>query len=251
MKRHVLLRKLMEFDARLDKTIFGDPDIGKKKPVEFSLLSTVGPTFGGSVVGQTVGALASKKKKLADGTWVDETGKPTSAPVAPAVGALAGAAAGYGAAKGHQSVMKNYGGGGGAAQAYKNAGRNVVQGAKTAATSAIPYMQDAGGVIKSEAGSAAANILKKLKGLKGAATAMLGRNPPKQLVEFEARLDAIIFSERTTDGTDKNGRWNESKRRQFLARSKKKVVTFDRAGVVPAVRRSSLNDVAARLRARA
>jgi hypothetical protein len=210
MKRHVLLRRLMEFDSRLDAQIFGVETPTPREPVESRMKEfALFPAVAGATVGSAVGSQLSGKKKLADGSWVDENGQPTTAPViAPVAGGLVGGAAGVGASKLHSSIMSNYGGEGGAGQAYGNLGRNIVQGAKSgvadrmaAASAGAATGRTVGTDIGMKAGAGIANVLEKLKKLKGAGVGALGKvfssnRMPRELVEFEDRLDAIMFKKK-------------------------------------------------------
>ncbi len=206
MKRSVLLRRVTEFNARLDSRIHGSPSrTGGKKVTEFSFF----PGLAGGVVGSGVGQkLSGKKYNPATKQWEDDEGKPVSAPnVSSWVGAGAGAGAGMGVAAAHKAVMRNYGGEGGAGEAYRNVARNVgsTVGEKVSGIigpKATTAAQDIYGVAKSEVGSTAAEIAKKLKRLKGAGASILSKafaRPPRQLVEFEARIDAIVFKKKVSE----------------------------------------------------
>jgi hypothetical protein len=201
MKRSVLLRRVTEFNARLDSRIHGTEP--RKEITRFGF----GGTLAGSVIGSQVGAkLSGKKWNPATKQWEDDEGKPASAPnVSSAAGAVVGAGAGIGAARAHKAIMAGYGGAGGVGQAYRNVARNVasIGGEKISSVigpKATTAAQDIYGVAKSEFNPV--EIAKKLKALKGAGTKILGKvftRPSRQLVEFEARIDAIVFKKKVSE----------------------------------------------------
>ena len=109
-------------------------------------------------------------------------------------------AGGVGAGLGHGYVMKNYGGGG-VKEAYRNVGRNVARAAGENAHTATPFVQDALGVVKSEAGllgskakTGLAEILKKLRGKASPLLARVGleENLRGRLVALEAHVDEAV-----------------------------------------------------------
>lgn len=232
MKRSVLLKRITEFNARLDRIIYGEKEVRSqrsevrdRKVTEFAFL----PAVVGGVLGSGVGAAVGKKK------WNPETGKWEDSPVTSAAGAVAGAGAGYGLGKAHDTLLKNYGGEGGVKEAYRNVARNVGRNVtdvsaesqqvrdalagsfKAAQKTKLPfgasmgYAKDiAGGSPLGATGHVLGDLAKRLKNLKGAGTRALtkvfaDRKLPRGFVEFESRIDAIVFK-RTTDPASEAGR---------------------------------------------
>lgn len=230
MNRSVLLRRVTEFDARLSRIVKGEK-AEDRELTEFAFA----PTLIGGVLGSGVGArLSGKKWNPRTGKWEDASGVTSPPAITSAAGAVTGGAAGYGLAKAHQSVMKNYGGAGGTGQAYRNVARNivgdpvldkaaaaaaatkkVVPAVKQAVATATPYAQDLAGIAAAEGESA----LKKLRGAGKMALKKFFDTPPAHLVEFEDRLDAIIFADKKKVVTEFKAQPEEPKKR-FLTPGK-------------------------------